>query len=64
MHEIKAAIISAQKQFGIPGIKISGADSQRHLASICLKYLDCFYPLLREGHVADAVTEANKYLNK
>jgi hypothetical protein len=63
-HEIKAAIISAQKQFGIPGMKISGADSQRHLASICVKFIDSFYPLLREGHISDAIKAAKKFLDE
>lgn len=61
IHELKAAILSVQTQFGTPGFNVKGAASYKDMARFLVRYVDSFYPLLREGHIQEAVRAAEKF---
>jgi hypothetical protein len=61
VHELKAAILSVQGQFGTPAFKFSGGSNYREVARFLVRYVDSFYPLLREGHISEAIKAASKF---
>ena len=48
-------------QFEIPIPKITGEASYLDLLGLYVSYIDCFYPLLREGHYDVAKAAASKF---
>lgn len=61
LSEIQSAMISCKKEFGIPALSLRGEGGYRDFLRVWLRYLDCFYPLLRDGHHEEARQQASKF---
>lgn len=59
---LKAALLTANKEFGMP-IPPSGRGAVNDL-ELGLRFLEVVLPLLHEGHIEEAKTEAEGFLKR
>lgn len=64
-HELRAALLSVKREFGIGMLKFtsetSGTMPYENLMNCYIAYVDRIYPLLREGHIDEALAEAKSF---
>lgn len=64
-HEAEAAMLSIKRQFGIEPMAVpdeTAAEAPyRVLLEAYISFIDRFYPLLREGHIEEAVARAKSF---
>ena len=63
LHEVEAAMVTINKEFGIPSLHLNLAHNDmgaRVSLEVWVRHIDCFYPLLRAGHVQEAKAKAEK----
>jgi hypothetical protein len=55
-REVRAALLTAEKRFGIPPLKFKNLEWIAYSLALeqYVAYIDRFYPLLAEGHAAEA----------
>ena len=63
-HEFEAAMLTIENLFGIPGLKIpKNLVTHRDAMDTFVRYIDSFYPLLRDGHAEKAREKAAEFKN-
>lgn len=59
-HEVEAAMLSVAQEFGIKMLSFGPAEDRDFTQALKTyeAYIDCFYPMLREGHITAAKAKA------
>ena len=64
-HQLEAAMLSIKREFGIGPLRLTsksgGTIPYKELLPPYMAFIDQFYPLLREGHVPEAVAKASSF---
>lgn len=60
-NDLNSALLMAKKEIGIPIPEISGSGTYRQLLEVYILYIDSFFPLLRDGHIAEAKAAAARF---
>jgi hypothetical protein len=59
---LRAAIISAKKQFGVPELVFSGEGMPGQFVQVYREYIESFLPYVSAGHVPEARQSASHFI--